>query len=94
MDAKKISGMSLIMALDSTIGEVLGWAWQPIASAPKDGTHILIWDGEIECVAKFDIWFTGHEGAWECVGASGYDIENAFKAPTYWMPLPPPPDGK
>lgn len=60
---------------------------RPIETAPKDGTEILVWTGTAWRTAYFD------------------RVENAFvsttktltkrfpfrSAPTYWIPLPPPP---
>ena len=58
--------------------------WQPIETAPKDGTAILAWDGIcIECI-KFrgGLWVT----TWE------HDEEySELGGPTHWMPLPAPP---
>lgn len=56
--------------------------WQPISTAPKDLTVILVWDmsgrtGEIELAYwERDRW-SNYEG---------FTIE-----PTHWMPLPEPP---
>lgn len=69
--------------------------WQPIETAPKDGTKILIYVlGEpIVCWwAKpgqygDDVtggWFADHYHDMYC-----YDPE--FYTPTHWQPLPPPP---
>ena len=62
--------------------------WQPIETAPTDGTRILVWEGFYECVEL--VWWrwkqTGEEayGTWTTNGISGYN-------PTHWMPLPDPP---
>jgi hypothetical protein len=61
--------------------------WQPIETAPKDGTDVLLWvpDG-----TYFSLMMTGsYEGedmGWcdNARGSPGFD-------PTHWMPLPPPP---
>ena len=71
--------------------------WQPIETAPKDGTDILVW-GSIEMssrsrphVGTEDIirvcWSQGGE-SWvvTSVQADGWVPE-----PTHWMPLPAPP---
>ena len=70
--------------------------WQPIETAPKDGTSILL------CVAPFEP-LVGHfdeELGWVDF-VDEFDnsrralwIENGEQyAPTHWMPLPPPPAG-
>lgn len=61
--------------------------WQPIETAPKDGTNILIHELGDTFVAW---WLNGLErwvdGKWtEMDGWVTYD-------PTHWMPLPPPPE--
>jgi len=60
--------------------------WQPIETAPRDGTLILIAGGTffgVDIAAwRRDGWCGGY-------GAE-YDGEYWHK-PTHWMPLPPPP---
>ena len=63
--------------------------WQPIEKAPYN-EPILIYDGKMICVAVKRIW--DKQIYWECVGATGYEFENDFNAPTHWMPLPDPPE--
>ena len=79
--------------------------WQPIETAPRDGTEILIWKATWDFApkAKWDLvdgddgWF----GAWVfsetlCLGESegllgwNEDIEYG-SMPTHWCPLPKPP---
>lgn len=58
--------------------------WQPIETAPKDGTWL------IAC-------WTGHRGwmamvFWDQTRAKWCDVFQGYVAqPTHWMPLPPPP---
>lgn len=59
--------------------------WQPIETAPKDGTPVMLWPGApiwtdevFPCVG----WMTS-VGLWIC--ARGY------VSPTHWKPLPEPP---
>jgi len=60
--------------------------WQPIETAPKDGTDILVWwpfwSKSPEVAAFID-------GEWysECVTS-----DSTEKPPTHWMPLPAPPE--
>lgn len=62
--------------------------WQPIASAPKDGTAVLLWTTDIigangrACVGRWG----AYNGAWWDVG-----MEYTLNHPTHWMPLPPSP---
>ena len=52
--------------------------WQPIETAPKDGTPILVFDEGAICIATFadDYW---------------WDNGAMTIPPTHWMPLPDPP---
>ncbi len=60
--------------------------WQPIETAPKDGTAMLVHDEGAVFIAVFD----EDEGAWmDIAGAPGY--QRVEPAPTHWMPLPDPP---
>lgn len=54
--------------------------WQPISTAPKDGTFILAFDGEVRVM----IWSLFFRRGW----ISGNADE---REPTHWMPLPEPP---
>lgn len=76
--------------------------WQPIETAPKDGTLILISFGEkgVRAVSWDSPWddpVTFENGIW-CVDDDkhgpyplrGYN-EDGYNAPTHWMPLPNPP---
>ena len=58
--------------------------WQPIETAPRDGTEILVWRTRLQraCVAW---WF----GRWWDI--SGRDMWGDENQPTHWQPLPGPP---
>ena len=59
--------------------------WQPIATAPKDGTLILgFFDGTI-CTIEWFIYDDGR-GLWETFYGESEVV------PTHWMPLPAPPN--
>lgn len=72
---------------------VLESPWQPIESAPKDGTEILVAgptpghsrDGAYISVGMFD------DGLWWSSWWEEREEENALFPPTHWQPLPPPP---
>lgn len=68
-------------------------AWQPIATAPKDGTVIDLWcsHGRIPCCSWRVAGNFNGDSAWH--NESGFPIEYGHpkKIPTYWMPLPEPP---
>lgn len=77
--------------------------WQPIETAPKDGTSVLIhnaiapglpggvsqecWAGNT-CVAAW--WASSGNGKWICYMDAVEDPQAHFE-PTHWMPLPSPP---
>ena len=68
--------------------------WQPIETAPKDGTWVLVW-GPLEAWSSVKAaWYAMNrrigraywkmDGEWD-------DYELADNQPTHWMPLPDPP---
>ncbi len=54
--------------------------WQPIATAPRDGTRVLLWAGGLATAGVFDRdeWITDYWG-------------REYHQPTHWQPLPPAP---
>ena len=70
--------------------------WQPIDTAPKDGTRVLLWDGRCVTCGGFDALldenFPGKEwqGMARYWGSSSYFILSI--RPTHWMQMPEPPE--
>lgn len=71
-------------------------SWQPIETAPKDGTHIDLWakcwipdtDTFIYSRIPNSYWRKADsQGGWKASWAVGRDWH-----PTHWMPIPPGPD--
>ena len=64
--------------------------WQPIETAPKDGTDILVMTGETMHVVR---WINIHGGFdyWAVDDNKHGPFTLRGKAPTHWMPLPEPP---
>ena len=61
-------------------------AWQPIETAPKDGSDILVFlDGNGEDFSRIAVVYWRNAGfrefAWDC----------QIHTPTHWQPLPEPP---
>ncbi len=76
--------------------------WQPIETAPKDGTDILVayefasvWIAHIAWYRSRegweDDWKPEHEGWWSYIenSVSQHKLEG-FNAPTHWMPFKEP----
>ena len=75
--------------------------WQPIETAPKDGTDILVYMPDVNlhgtpafyqwCIVvaywerHFDKWSTSH------VSGCDWDEDLVSNYATHWMPLPKPP---
>ena len=58
-------------------------AWQPIETAPKDGTEILAYDG----FDRHIIYWCEEQGYWASKASD-------FSSPDLWQPLPEPPKGE
>lgn len=71
--------------------------WQPIETAPTDGTSVITWNGEYVTEGAFinrrdDDGHTGWCRAEFTRGGILYDLNNVMEpAPTHWMPMPEPP---
>lgn len=63
--------------------------WQPIETAPTDGTNVLLW-WPFWCKGRPTIGWFGYKGIgqWVCPEA----LEGDGDPPTHWMPLPAAPD--
>jgi hypothetical protein len=67
--------------------------WQPIKTAPKDWTDVLVFSPEHEgfnCGGVFSAFFDETSRSW-LTHAPGH---NMLLKPTHWMPLPSPPEAK
>ena len=73
--------------------------WQPIESAPRDGTHILLWEryNDYPCVGYFshrrNMWFADTEH-YDTSGDATVTDTLWQSHISHWMPLPPPPEGE
>lgn len=76
--------------------------WQPIETAPKDGTPILVCGGRDECAEETTdkvaaiLMLSPARVAWVRAGwlitlAECGCVSVRYKAPTHWQPLPLPP---
>lgn len=64
--------------------------WQPIESAPKDGTYMLLYMGsEQHSLGKILVGCWADHPRCRCWIAGGYMRRNC--PPTHWAPLPEPP---
>lgn len=72
--------------------------WQPIETAPRDGSGIIVIDMTAEAPeAGMGYWYQAGN-MWSCIDPKpGEGIDQAtiqaitWAGPTHWMPLPPPP---
>ena len=64
--------------------------WQPISTAPKDGTRIIVYRpnarGKYISKVGLDYW---SEELGDCWAKSNFETQ-----PTHWQPLPNPPKGE
>lgn len=64
--------------------------WQPIETAPRDGTKVLLTSVTKGAVVALGSWWPKDKdtsaGPWLCNGGT------IRMAATHWMPLPPPPE--
>ena len=72
--------------------------WMPGDTAPKDGTEVLLFGGEMGDTMSFGsapltYVVVGHWNGhfWNCGNCGGHDEYYALDGPTHWQPLPAPP---
>lgn len=69
--------------------------WQPISTAPKDGTRFLAWVPPTTMgfgVVDFYHWQTAEGGRVEGWRDSFIYVSREGEGPTHWMPVPAGPD--
>ena len=73
--------------------------WQPIWTAPKDETFVLLtggkpddWHNEFPpmVVAQWIEPGAWHDGYWRYSVSEGGYVSSGYDNPTHWSPLPPP----
>jgi hypothetical protein len=75
----------ILAALPDTIAPLV---WEPIETAPKDGTCILISNGKDGIFSGMYVGYWYQEGGWK------FSIKNRIPDATHWMPLPASPTGE
>lgn len=65
--------------------------WQPIETAPKDGTIVLLWspDWSVPTVAMWNAQYD--EPYWQPLEEVISNIEGAIEGAKYWFKYPTPP---
>lgn len=93
-----LSDMQAVLNAIETALEALTNPWQPIESAPRDGSWVLLtggtidygWDGDT--IPPVVIGQSCGESDWQFAWYDcGYYGE--YENPTHWQPLPTPPEG-
>lgn len=69
--------------------------WQPIKTAPKDGTDVLVWNKGCQYwIASFRFPMRGEPQYEGHYAREWRDGGGRWATPTHWMPLPPTPTQK
>lgn len=76
-------------------------SWQPIETAPTDGTPVLGWNAEYGARETRSVTYTPGSPGFEAGRTDRWwrwsEPKNSWLMawdPTHWMPLPPPPEVK
>ncbi len=75
------------------IGTATLMEWQPIETAPRDGSSVLLFDGErVSYGGWIDVEAQGcEESEADLISEGWWSVDLRENAPTHWMPLPDPP---
>jgi hypothetical protein len=84
MVLKQACGSSRMVA---SADEIAVKSWQPIETAPKDGSPILAYQPDGGCVVISWVEYFDGGGVWTVDWVDGAEPPT----PTHWMPLPEPP---
>lgn len=82
-------------ALNAAAETLVRAGWQPIETAPKDGTRILLWcvhqNAQYAKDARAEGWEAAVIGEWTTHNRGGWVWHGLAGKHTHWMPLPDPP---
>ncbi len=67
--------------------------WQPIETAPRDGTYVILGGGTAGFGWSIEGRFIESDDNWWAINNDPSDYWGAPLTPTHWMHLPPPPGG-
>ncbi len=67
--------------------------WQPIETAPRDGTQVLAWFDHLKRPVVAYHRNNRHGFGWAAYVERSANSLGIQAAPRCWMPLPPPPEG-
>ena len=80
---------NLLSGLAASPGAREAQPWQPIETAPTDGTNVLLW-WPFWCKNRPTIGWFGYKGIQQWIAPEALDGDG--DGPTHWMPLPSPPN--
>lgn len=77
--------------IDREWAKMRGMGWQPIETAPKDGTYVLVF---VESSGGLgEAYFDIQDDNWWWANTAPHDFDPTYATdPTHWMPLPQGPD--
>lgn len=81
------SGLQILALANRLAGELEQYQWQPIETAPKDGTRVLLVDADNKCL-PFIACYNAQLAEWR----DGVDCWVEIECYTHWQPLPPTPE--
>ena len=96
------SGQNTVADAATLRGLIERAGWQPMETAPRDGTPVLIWKPDERMVGEYTMaayWSDNHLGKSGWVPVAGLHVQGYHSSvtdtpqgyPTRWQPLPTPP---
>lgn len=79
--------LAMALRIEELEEKLKAFEWQPIETAPQDGTFVLVWNSH----GVNEVYFDEDEDCWCHDIDSGAIFTLRGSHPTEWMPLPPPP---